>query len=875
MSQEMLNKHFILLYTVLEPRDIANEMFQAGQISPHDHDDITNNRKKYKRLKILLDVLEIKQLYASFACLLESLQYTSLLETLNTDSPYINIQSEDAVCIQHNFTTLQDELHGADYATTMMENVLSESNVSDIESCSGAYRQKSKMLKILILNGQDACKQLFEAIRSSMKREDLIQKMKNHSKDISKRGRPVLESNLHCLTTACLLKHEDFLYEELEPRDICDFLFEEGAVDILSHDRITETSQRRKQVKYLIKTIMENKHDCFHFFLYILQRKHYGYIRQTLAEYTSDGVRNEPIHLRLAVQYDNGTEMCQTLYQNIHSFDTLALRELISRGHITMERATSISVEVQIRHISDEPDPERLDDKEYKRVLRNVYKMLEKAETFMAKVKDSANPLQINIQVQSFYSERPKSSDNIRKRISSNFKNILDEMQLPLARETLSRCTGDVEEIWKKMLPTNGSRRQRMFEFIQFILQRRENRIEFERILKKNGLKKVMDTWTEEFNSGKLRALLESYKVEIPNYPETSFAKILLEGPLLTDFVQEVRSLARRVVLSKNFEEKEKKPPGTVMVFEVTVTNEDNEVVIDEKDPEDFVDFFEKTQKDLFKVIMIEGIWGSVSETKKRVYQNYQQYIESGTIYLHHESEQYAEVSKLSALQKIKSYKHKVELLRASIPLDNIHDIIENAVDRALTADRIKKLCFDASIDGIGSTYSGAYNVRFFLTLHRIKSELKKQTIESIKECLGSEILFEIRRHLNMGLENTRLPLRFILDLVNMVAKVMIGSLLIVITSILNPFAGVVAVVATGLWTFFSAEDVNSRSWREGVAMEIFTDVSNKRYNIKQELSSHLWQNLNVTSDHLKTVAENLEDYRRSIYYINPNDTCS
>lgn len=65
----MLNKHFILLYTVLEPRDIANEMFQAGQISPHDHDDITNNRKKYKRLKILLDVLEIKQLYASFACL--------------------------------------------------------------------------------------------------------------------------------------------------------------------------------------------------------------------------------------------------------------------------------------------------------------------------------------------------------------------------------------------------------------------------------------------------------------------------------------------------------------------------------------------------------------------------------------------------------------------------------------------------------------------------------------------------------------------------------------------------------------------------------------------------------------------------------------
>lgn len=84
-------------------------------------------------------------------------------------------------------------------------------------------------------------------------------------------------------------------------------------------------------------------------------------------------------------------------------------------------------------------------------------------------------------------------------------------------------------------------------------------------------------------NSDTLRVLLESCKVQIPNYPKQSFAKILLEGPLLTDFVQEVRSLVRGVELCKNFEEKEEKKPGTVMVFEVTVTNEDNEVVIDEK----------------------------------------------------------------------------------------------------------------------------------------------------------------------------------------------------------------------------------------------------------------------------------------------------
>lgn len=123
-----------------------------------------------------------------------------------------------------------------------------------------------------------------------------------------------------------------------------------------------------------------------------------------------------------------------------------------------------------------------------------------------------------------------------------------------------------------------------------------------------------------------------------------------------------------------------------------------------------------------------------------------------------------------------------------------------------------------------------------------------------------------------MGLQS-RLPLGIIRDALNMVTTVMLASMLIVIASILNPFAGVVAFVATGLFTFFSAQDVNSRSWREGVAMEIFTEVSNNRYTIIRELSSHLWQTFNVTSDHLKTVAENLEDYRRSIAYINLNDT--
>lgn len=91
VTDELLKKHLNVLYTVLEPRVIADEMFQAGQISVNDHDYLTNDPKKYRRMMNLLDVLKQKQLYAHFLCILEFLQYTSVLATLITDIQLTNV----------------------------------------------------------------------------------------------------------------------------------------------------------------------------------------------------------------------------------------------------------------------------------------------------------------------------------------------------------------------------------------------------------------------------------------------------------------------------------------------------------------------------------------------------------------------------------------------------------------------------------------------------------------------------------------------------------------------------------------------------------------------------------------------------------------
>lgn len=95
-------------------------------------------------------------------------------------------------------------------------------------------------------------------------------------------GKPVLIPSLTFLTTYCLQEHEDLLYKELEPIAVCDYLFEEEALNILDHDIITETKQRQKQIKRLIEKLTENKNDCFHFFLYILQKEEFEAIRKTI-----------------------------------------------------------------------------------------------------------------------------------------------------------------------------------------------------------------------------------------------------------------------------------------------------------------------------------------------------------------------------------------------------------------------------------------------------------------------------------------------------------------------------------------------------------------------------------------------------------------
>lgn len=99
---------------------------------------------------------------------------------------YLLFVAIDALCIQHSFSSLLKEL--PDQATHMMEHVLTPSDISDMEQFKSVFRQKAKLLKIILRNRNNACNEFFKTISLCFKMDDLIESMKMKSAHMLKRG---------------------------------------------------------------------------------------------------------------------------------------------------------------------------------------------------------------------------------------------------------------------------------------------------------------------------------------------------------------------------------------------------------------------------------------------------------------------------------------------------------------------------------------------------------------------------------------------------------------------------------------------------------------------------------------------------------------
>lgn len=273
------------------------------------------------------------------------------------------------------------------------------------------------------------------------------------------------------------------------------------------------------------------------------------------------------------------------------------------------------------------------------------------------------------------------------------------------------------------------------------------------------------------------------------------------------------------------------------------------------------------------KVILIKGGFHSVLQAKKKAYQKYKQYFNFERFYFHHESEEYTEVAKLSAHRKVVSYKQFVDSVRDSIPLQNIEKIVKDAVNRALSKESITELCFDAVIQESGNTNSDPYYCRSSSTVNRLKEELMRKTVDSVSKYLGSEICNEIQRHIQTEFQSRlSIDTDSIYTVLNFSKVVFLEAMVTAIAFLLNPLLGALFALFSLVGTFVFAVNVNSRSWRRDVANEIYKQLDKNKEKLLTKLSSNIRTRCQITADHLKMIADLLEEFTSSIH-LNEQDT--
>ena len=91
--------------------------------------------------------------------------------------------------MRENFILLQNELPSATFLMKYICIILDDTLSSDIEAISGEIRQKSKLLKILMMNKTLPCKGFLRVIKRYVGGENLVRRMKNNSFDMQQRGK--------------------------------------------------------------------------------------------------------------------------------------------------------------------------------------------------------------------------------------------------------------------------------------------------------------------------------------------------------------------------------------------------------------------------------------------------------------------------------------------------------------------------------------------------------------------------------------------------------------------------------------------------------------------------------------------------------------
>lgn len=285
--------------------------------------------------------------------------------------------------------------------------------------------------------------------------------------------------------------------------------------------------------------------------------------------------------------------------------------------------------------------------------------------------------------------------------------------------------------------------------------------------------------------------------------------------------------------------------------------------------------FLQANKKDEVRIILIKSECMSVIEAKLSVYKKFKPYIDSENIFLLHEFEEYDEIAKLSARKKLTCLSDELEKLSGEIPLD-LKEIFNKAERKCLTKEKIRDICYNADINDdddnrIGTVYSSAYLCYSVFTVKKLKVILVRETLNGIGNSLSSEICNEILHHIKSNVKSglvsgfAELQKELSENLYYSVKDIVITAIFFIFSS----WIGLIVTVGMLFVTLVWPEDINSESWRQKVADEIYEKVKEKKSAILEKVRPKLDDRCRETSTELKNVAQKVLTLRENIHVEN------
>ena len=259
-------------------------------------------------------------------------------------------------------------------------------------------------------------------------------------------------------------------------------------------------------------------------------------------------------------------------------------------------------------------------------------------------------------------------------------------------------------------------------------------------------------------------------------------------------------------------------------------------------------------------------------EAKLKVFKEYEPYLTSGNILIHHDFEKCDEICKKSGAQKLLSVQKTVKSLKNSIPNDiSLENILKMAADKILSRKNIRNICYgiDLKYDNgrIGTVHSHPYFCYYVGTVRKIRRVLAQETVEKISEDLGSEICKEILEHIKSQVQ-VRIEGEMYKALINISDDVVATLKIAIIASVIfffSPVLGFLYALYDIVVTFIMYVDINSKFWRNKVADDIFVRVREERENILTNILLLVKNRCKETTDDLGKLERQLSDWKQGI----------